>query len=654
MESSNKHHQLSTAGVLVALGIIYGDIGTSPIYTFKFIVGERQITEALILGGVSCIFWTLTLITSIKYIYLALSADNKGEGGIFALYALVRKYKAHWVVYPAIIGCCTLIADGFITPAISVSSAIEGLRLLYPSIPTTSIVIVILILLFLFQQFGTHVVGRTFGPIMSLWFLMLAIVGIINLADNPSVLKALNPAYAFDLIVNYPEGFWLLSAVFLCTTGAEALYSDLGHCGKINVRVSWGLVKVSLLLNYFGQGAWMLGQQGRTLGEEIPFYSIIPQSLLFVGVVVATLATVIASQALISGTFSLVNEAMKLKFWPASRVRYPSESSGQMYIPAMNWILMAGSIFVVAIFKESSAMEGAYGLAITVNMLMTTSLLIYYFHVVKRSAIGSISIGLVFFTLEGVFLASNLSKFEHGGWFTFSIAILFFVMMFILLKARELRNLHTEFVDLKHYEGVLMDLQRDESVQKEATHLVYLAVADGRRFIDSNIIYSIFRKRPKRADVYWFVHVATVDSPYTSKYSVDAVIPGKCFFVSIKLGFKSPHRVNLIFNKIVKDMSENEEIDLISPYEALRKHDLTADFKFMILHGLASTDSDVSNFDRIVMTGYELIKHWSLSTEGKYGLETANVEVEKVPIYVGPTAKVRIKRETPSDEIVLR
>ncbi len=654
MESSNKHHQLSAAGVLVALGIIYGDIGTSPIYTFKFIVGDRPITEELIIGGLSCIFWTLTLITSIKYIYLALNADNKGEGGIFALYALVRKYKAHWVVYPAIIGCCTLIADGFITPAISVSSAVEGLRLLYPNIPTTSIVIVILILLFLFQQFGTHIVGRTFGPIMSFWFLMLAVIGFINLIDNPAVLKALNPVYAVNLIINYPEGFWLLSAVFLCTTGAEALYSDLGHCGKINVRMSWGVVKVSLLLNYFGQGAWMLSQQGRTLGDEIPFYSIMPQAFLFVGVVVATLATVIASQALISGTFSLVNEAMKLKFWPAARVRYPSESSGQMYIPSMNWILMSGSIFVVAIFKESSAMEGAYGLAITVNMLMTTSLLVYYFSMAKRSNVRALAIGLVFFALEGVFLTSNLSKFEHGGWFTFLIAILFFVMMFVLLKARERRNLHTEFVDLKHYENVLSDLQRDESVQKEASHLVYLAVADGRRFIDSNIIYSIFRKRPKRADVYWFVHVTTVDSPYTSKYSVDTIIPRKCFFVSIKLGFKSPHRVNLIFNKIVNDMNENQEIDLMSPYEALRKHDLTADFKFMILHGLPSSDSDISNFDRIIMTGYEVIRSISLSTEGKYGLETANVEVEKVPIYVGPVAKVRIKRELPSEEPVLR
>ncbi|MFZ6010714.1 MAG: KUP/HAK/KT family potassium transporter, partial [Bacteroidota bacterium] len=335
--SSNKHYKLSSAGVLVALGIIYGDIGTSPIYTLKFIVGTREVTEDLVFGGLSCIFWTLTLITSLKYVYLALNADNKGEGGIFALYALVRRYKAQWVIYPAVIGCCTLIADGFITPAISVSSAVEGLRLIYPDIPITTIVIAILLCLFVFQQFGSAVVGRTFGPIMSVWFVMLGVVGTSYIIKNPAILKAINPAYAFDLIVNYPKGFWLLGAVFLCTTGAEALYSDLGHCGKTNIRVGWGFVKICLLLNYFGQGAWLLSQQGTHLDDQIPFYSIMPQEFLIVGIIVATMATIIASQALISGTFTLVNEAMKLKLWPASRVRYPSESLGQMYIPAINW-----------------------------------------------------------------------------------------------------------------------------------------------------------------------------------------------------------------------------------------------------------------------------------------------------------------------------
>jgi KUP system potassium uptake protein len=643
--ASNKHHKLSAAGILVALGIIYGDIGTSPIYTLKFIVGEKVITQDLILGGLSCIFWTLTLITSIKYIYLALNADNKGEGGIFALYALVRKYKVGWVIYPAVIGCCTLIADGFITPAISVSSAVEGLGLIYPEIPTTSIVIVILVALFLFQQFGSSVVGKTFGPVMTAWFTMLGVLGAISLWQNPGVLKAINPVHAYELISKYPQGFWLLGAIFLCTTGAEALYSDLGHCGKANVRAGWLFVKTCLLLNYFGQGAWLLSQQGSVLGAQIPFYSIMPERFLILGIIVATMATIIASQALISGTFSLVNEAIKLKLWPSSLVRYPTTSKGQMYIPAINWILMVGSLLVVVIFQESSAMEGAYGLAITVNMLMTTSLLVFYFTTVKKSKIRSILLAVIFFSIEGMFLVSNLDKFSHGGWFTFLIATLFFVMMFVLLKARMLRQRHTEFVDLRHYEEVLMDLQADETVPKEATNLVYLAVADSRRYIDSNIIYSIFRKRPKRADVYWFLHLETVDSPYTSKYSVDTIIPHRCFFVRIKLGFKVPHRVNLLFARVVHEMADNGEIELISPYDALQRHSMMADFKFIILHSWASTDSEISTFDRMIITGYRIIKSISISTEELYGLELANVEVEKVPIMVGPVAKVRIKRE---------
>ncbi len=376
-------HKLSAAGVLVAMGIIYGDIGTSPIYTLRFIVGDHAITEDLILGGLSCVFWTLTLITTIKYVYLALSADNKGEGGIFALYALVRRYKAGWVIFPAIIGCCTLIADGFITPAISVTSAVEGMRSLNPDITQQtiiSIVIAILLALFVFQQFGSSVVGKTFGPVMLVWFVFIGTIGAIHLAGNLSILKAINPMYAAHLLYEYPGGFWILGAVFLCTTGAEALYSDLGHCGKSNIRLGWGFVKVCLLLSYFGQGAWLLEHEGETLeqlGGVIPFFEIMPKPLLIFGVVIATMATIIASQALISGTFTLVNEAMKLKLWPSTRVRYPTQVKGQIYLPAINWVLMFGSILVVLYFQESDAMQSAYGLAITFDMLMTTSLLLY-------------------------------------------------------------------------------------------------------------------------------------------------------------------------------------------------------------------------------------------------------------------------------------
>jgi KUP system potassium uptake protein len=639
---------LSVGGVLVSLGIIYGDIGTSPLYVFKAIIGAQAINEDLILGGLSCVFWTLTLITTLKYVYLALNADNKGEGGIFALYALVRRYKAAWVIFPAIIGCCTLIADGFITPAISVSSAIEGLRILNPEITTrtiVTIVIIIMVVLFVFQQFGTSVVGKTFGPIMTVWFLAIAIFGILQFYDHPQIFRALNPYYAYHLIAEYPGGFWLLGAVFLCTTGAEALYSDLGHCGKQNIRVGWAYVKIALLCNYFGQGAWLLDHQGEKLGETIPFYAIVPEQFLIFGIVIATMAAIIASQALISGTFTLVNEAMKLKLWPATRVRYPSQSKGQIYIPAINWILLAGCISVVLMFRESAKMEGAYGLAIMVNMLMTTSLLVFYFMTAKKSMFRSTGLALLFFSLEGLFLISNLEKFEHGGWFTFTIAFLFFIMMYVLLHARSLRERHTEFVDLKHYVGMIQDLQADTTVPKEASNLVYLAMADSKRYIDSNIIYSIFKKRPKRADVFWFVHVDTVDSPFTSKYVVDTIIPRKCFFVRIKLGFKTDHRVNLLFNKIIHEMADAGEIDLTSPYPSLHKYSMMSDFKFIILHSWASSDSEISTFDRAVIQGYRLLKEYSLSTEEHYGIEAANLEVERVPIQVGPQARVKIKRE---------
>lgn len=649
MEShSAKLHKISVAGVLVALGIIYGDIGTSPIYTLRFIVGSHIITEDLIYGGLSCVFWTLTIITTIKYVFLALNADNKGEGGIFALYALVRRYKASWVIFPAIIGCCTLIADGFITPAISVTSAIEGLRTLNPDISEQTIitiVIAILLALFVFQQFGSSVVGKTFGPVMLIWFLFIGSIGGYHLLGNLSVLRAINPVYAYDLLTKFPQGFWLLGAVFLCTTGAEAMYSDLGHCGKSNIRMGWGFVKFCLLLSYFGQGAWLLEHQGTTLDGVIPFFEIMPKSLVFVGVLLATFATIIASQALISGTFTLVNEAMKLKLWPATRVRYPSQIMGQIYIPAINWILMFGCILVVLYFKESDAMQSAYGLAITFDMLMTTSLLVYYFSTSKKSRVRTAIIAVAFFSIEGSFLISNLSKFTHGGWFSFSIAFMFFLMMYVLLRARMLRDRHTEFVDLKHYIPLIQDLQVDTSVPKEATNLVYMAVANSKRYIDSNIVYSIFKKRPKRADAYWFIHVDTVDSPYTSKYSVDTIIPKKCFFIRIKLGFKADHRVNLIFNKILHDMAESAEIDLISHYDSLQRHSMPADFKFIILHSLASVDSEISTFDNLIIQGYRFIKSHSLTTEEMYGLDLANVEVERVPIMVGPPAKVRIKRE---------
>lgn len=638
--------KLSTAGVLITLGIIFGDIGTSPIYVLNAIVSSHVITRDLVFGGLSCVFWTLVLITTIKYVYLALNADNRGEGGIFALYALVRRYKVTWTLFPAIIGCASLIADGFITPPISVSSAIEGLRILNPEIHTVPIVIAIMVGLFVFQQFGTRIVGGIFGPVMLIWFTMIGILGARQIIHYPQVLHALNPFYAVNLLVNYPGGFWLLGAVFLCTTGAEALYSDLGHCGKQNIRVSWMFVLAMLLLCYFGQSAMLLQQfEGQHWPEgKSTFYTLMPEWFLPIGITVATLATIIASQALISGCFTLVNEAMKLRLWPNLKVIYPTTHQGQMYIPGINWFLFGGCITVVLIFQESGNMEAAYGLAITINMLMTTLLLTYLMFVQRRPKIIVWGIPIVFLTIESVFFVSNLIKFTHGGWFTFMLAMILFFEMWLFHQARLLRKKHIEFVEIKDYIAPLKELMHDETIPKETNNLVFLCMANDKSHIDSNIIYSIFRKRPKRADIYWFVHVDISNDPFGATYSVDTVVPRRVFFIRLSFGFKVEHKVNLMFNKIVEEMVKSGEVDELSHYPSLRKYNMPADFKFIILNTRVAIDDALSPFEQFVVKGYRFIKSISLSTAEDFGLELTNVEEETVPIRIAPSSKIELHR----------
>jgi len=638
--------QLTAAGVIITLGIIYGDIGTSPIYVLNAIVSGHVITPELLYGGLSCVFWTLILVTTVKYVFLALDADNRGEGGIFALYALIRRYKVQWTIIPAIIGCASLIADGFITPPISISSAIEGLRILNPTIPIEPIVIAILIGLFIFQQFGTRIVGGIFGPVMLIWFTMIGVFGVIEIAKYPEVIHALNPYYAINLLVRYPGGFWLLGAVFLCTTGAEAMYSDLGHCGKQNIRISWSYVIVMLMLSYFGQSAHLLrvfnGQHWSD--TQSTFYSMMPEWFLPIGITIASLATIIASQALISGCFTLVNEAMKLRLWPNLRVIYPTTHQGQMYVPWINWFLCAGCIAVVLIFKESANMEAAYGLAITINMLMTTLLLTYLMQVHRRPFFVTWGIPAVFLTIETAFFISNLRKFEHGGWFTFSIAVVLFLGMWVFYQARLLRKKHIEFVEIKDYIGALKDLTRDETIAKEANNLVFLCMANDKSHIDSNIIYSIFRKRPKRADIYWFVHVDIANEPYGASYAVDTIVPRRVFFVRLSFGFKVDHKVNLMFNKIVEEMVKNGEVDELSHYPSLRKYNMPADFKFILLNSRVAIDDALTPWEQFVVKGYRFIKSISLSAAEDFGLELTNVEEETVPIRIAPSSKIDLQR----------
>jgi KUP system potassium uptake protein len=657
--SEHSHNKLTIGGILVTMGIIYGDIGTSPLYVMKSIIKEEKITEALVYGGVSCVFWTLMIITTFKYVYLALNADNRGEGGIFALYALVRRYKSKWIIYPAIIGCAALIADGFMTPPISVASAIEGLSNLgtrwgtdWKHIETLPIVIAILIGLFVVQQFGTNAVGKAFGPIMLIWFGMIAGLGLIKIMEYPSVLKALNPIYAINLITNYRgelsglHGFWLLGSVFLCTTGGEALYSDLGHCGKQNIRASWGFVFACLMLCYLGQAAFLMSRfNGEVFEPSSVFYALMSPDFLPIGIVIATMAAVIASQALITGCFTLVNEAMKLKLWPNLKVSYPTQLKGQIYIPAINWFLLAGCIAVVLIFRESGKMEAAYGLAIVLNMLMTTSLLLHYIDMKRMPRWFLITVGVILIPIELVFMFSNFSRFLEGGWFSVLLATVLFSGIFIWYRARLLRQSHISYVEIEPYIGMLKELMNDDTVPKEATNLVYLAMSNDVKRIDSNIVYSIFRKRPKRADIYWFVHVDICDDPFIKKYSVQTLIPGKAFFVKLRFGFKVEHKVNLMFNKIVKEMQESGEVDELSHYPSLRKHGWGADFKVILMNSRISADDEIGPFDQFFVRSYRILKKMSLSTQEDFGLEVANVEVETVPINVGIVKDIDLVRE---------
>lgn len=635
--------KLSLAGLLVTLGIIYGDIGTSPLYVMKAIVSGKVISEELIFGGLSCVFWTLTLQTTVKYVIITLRADNNGEGGIFSLYALIRRRKPK-LILPAIIGGCALLADGIITPPISVSSAVEGLLILNPDIPTIPIVLAIITAIFVIQRVGTNIVGRAFGPIMFIWFGMLAVLGFISVMAHPHVLAALNPYYAYNLLVHYPQGYWLLGAVFLCTTGAEALYSDLGHCGKQNIRVSWIFVKAALVINYLGQGAYLLQFEGQNLTDLNPFYALMPDWFLLTGIIIATTAAIIASQALISGSFTLISEAMRLNVWPKVKVKYPSDAKGQLYVPSANWMLWVGCVGVVLYFQESSHMEAAYGLAITIAMLMTTILLANYLRKVHFPRVAVMSIVLVYFSIEGSFLLANLSKFSHGGWVSLLISAVFIAIMWVWFKGRKIKNRLTEFVNLKKYLPILHELRNDQSIPKFATHLVFLTSADHLMEVENKVIYSILQKQPKRADIYWFLHIHVDDQPYTMQYKVDIIVPQDVIKVEFRLGFRVEQKINFYFRKVVEELMKNGEVDVTSRYSSLSKQNITGDFRFVVLKRHLSNENELSLYERIIMDGYFMLDHLSLTEEKAFGLDTSSVIVEKVPMVIAPLKDFKLKR----------
>ncbi|MHB1178030.1 MAG: KUP/HAK/KT family potassium transporter [Daejeonella sp.] len=637
-------HKLSAPGLLISLGIIYGDIGTSPLYVFKAIVADHIITTDLILGGLSCIFWTLTLQTTIKYVIITLRADNKGEGGILSLFSLVKK-RAKWLVIPAMLGAAAMLADGMITPPITVSAAIEGLRVIYGEMPTVPIVIVIISVLFLIQRFGTFIIGKTFGPIMFVWFTMMAVLGAVYLVQLPEILKAINPYYAFVLLSSNPNALFILGAVFLCTTGAEALYSDLGHCGRSNIQISWIYVKTALLLNYFGQGVWLWQHQGSTLGElDNPFYSLMPEWFLIAGIGIATAAAIIASQALISGSFTLISEAVRLNLWPKVKINYPSNQKGQLYVPSINAILWVGCIVVMLIFRESANMEGAYGLSINFTFIMTTILVAVF---LKRKKFPNYMI-IIFLSVYGFielgFLVANMAKFMHGGWFTLLVAFLLLSVMWAWSAARKIKNRFVKFVEIDSYYPILKALSEDESVPKYASQLVYLTSANFNSEIESKIMYSILQKQPKRADVYWLVHVDVTDEPFTREYKVDFLIPNKLIRIDFKLGFRVEQQINVFFRKVVEELVKKGEVDITSKYTSLNKHKIIGDFRFIVLEKVLSRSNVLSFIERFTMDYYFILKKFSLSEERGFGLDISFVTIERVPLIVSSQDDSGLKR----------
>lgn len=670
---SKNFNKVTGAGLLIALGIIYGDIGTSPLYVFSAIINGRVISEDLILGGISCIFWTLTLQTTFKYVILTLRADNRGEGGIFSLYTLVRRRKK-WLVAPAMIGGAALLSEGIITPPISVTAAIEGLKQLprfahIKEMQIVYIVLVILVFLFFMQQFGTASIGKMFGPIMFIWFGMLAALGVYNMAGNWSVLKALSPHYAINLLANYPGGFWLLGAVFLCTTGAEALYSDLGHCGRKNIRITWIWVKLSLILNYLGVGAFLLQHNGKLFANASlmddavfmaahpdaellrnPFFAAIPDSFLLFGIIIATAAAIVASQAMISGSFTLISVAMRLNLWPKFKISYPTEERGQLFVPAINGLLFIGCCAIVLYFKNSGNMEAAYGLAITLCMLATSILFANYLVIHRINPIWIYFYLSIYFTIEFSFLIANLEKFPHGGFATLIVGGIFFLIMYVWYKSRKIKNRYVEFARLENYLSVLQELSNDTSINKYATHLVYLSSANNPKEIEYKIIHSILNKKPKRADIYWFVHVDTMDDPYTSEYEVQTIIPNEVIRVDFRLGFRVQPKINLMFRKVVEDMVSNKEVNIVSRYESLQRNNIAGDFEFVVLEKFLSQDNELPFWERVVMKLYFWLKETSLSEERGFNLDASNVTVEKFPLVIAPVKTLKLIRIQPEEE----
>ena len=642
----NRIRKWSAAGLLVAIGIVFGDIGTSPLYVMKAILNATPAFDRdNIIGAVSCVIWTLTLQTTIKYVAVALRADNNGEGGIMALFSLVKKNATGgWPFIVAAIGASAMLADGIITPAVTVTSAVEGLRSLYVATPVVPIVLVIITLVFFVQRSGSSKIGRFFGPVMLVWFMMLGILGLMNVGSDLSIFKAFNPYYAVRLIISSPEWMFILGAVFLCTTGAEALYADLGHCGRYNITFSWLFVKVMLILNYLGQGAWILAHAGSIDGQVNPFYGMMPAGFLGVGIVVATVAAIIASQALISGVFSLIGEAVNLDIWPRMKINHTGNVKGQLYVPGINLFLYVGCVGTVLLFRSSGRMEAAYGLAITITMLTTTILLWRYMRNIGMPVWLTYSFFIVFCLLEGAFFAANMFKFVHGGWFTVMIACGLFCIMFVWNKGRSFHRSHLEYKYFPDYIDIITAIRDDAEIPRYASNVVYISFSPTKNMVESKLLYSMINKQPKRADHYWIIRIVHTDMPYTLDYSVDTMVKDAVFVVTVRFGFKVQPLINVFLRQIVEDLVASGDLTLTSKYPSMKRYGIAGDFRFVLIHRVFSPSSICNAYERKVLTAYEALRHISEPTENALGLDTSVVSVETVPLVIRSCQEIRIRR----------
>lgn len=665
---NNKAKRMSAAGLLIAIGIVYGDIGTSPLYVMKSIVegngGIGNVNRDFIIGSISLVLWTVTLLTTLQTVIIALKATNHGEGGIFALYTLVRK-RAKWLVLPALIGGAAILADGTLTPAVTVTTAIEGLKGLNfgGNVPVSTqnmviaITVVILLVLFSIQKMGTSIIGKAFGPIMFLWFTFLGVMGVMNMVGDWSILQAINPIYAIRLLVSpyNKAGIFILGSIFLATTGAEALYSDVGHVGKSNIIGSWPFVFVCLSLNYFGQGVWILNNptyRPADGGVLNPFFEMIPANIRLFAIILATIAAVIASQALITGSFTLVAEASGLKFLPRMNINYPSNEKGQIYIPSINKGICVATIAIVLYFQTSAHMEAAYGLSITISMLMTT-ILLYEWLVMKKVNTVWNWIFLIFFgVLDIMFMISSLTKFTHGGYVSLFIAGAIGFIMYVWYygnKVRDKREARNAYVRLDEYTDMLTNLSHDENYPTYATNLVYMANVKYNKFIKREILYSILDKRPKRAKAYWFVTVNVTNEPFTAEYAVNTYGTKNVINIQLYLGFKKQTSVNVYICQIVHDLIADGTIEpQPQEYTTSPGRDV-GDFSFVIVNDVISPQTQLVGYEKWLVEARVRLQNLSSNPASWFGLEYADTVIERVPLILGRPNPSYIKRIKPKD-----